>query len=242
MLHLLWRFTVLLLVRHIFGENFCRETNVVNGSVGDNVTLLVSQENIEDITWSYGNNRIASTKPQEEMDVTNRFRGKLESDQDGSLIVMNLQQEDEGTYDASIKLRSGDMCTVHHQLHVYKKLSVDDIRIEHNVFSHEPCHVTLNCSASGSDVTIAWIGSNGTRNVVNVTDPNTLYTCRAQNPVSNSSKSIAPRNYCENRNGYRSKIVSMAFISVIIITIIFYIYYEHQKRTGRDQNQTSSPQ
>ncbi|XP_075700656.1 SLAM family member 5-like, partial [Rhinoderma darwinii] len=218
------------------GENFCGKLLVVNGAHDDNVTLRVYNKNLTDVTWLYNFNRIASTGPQTRIRVTGTYKEKLASGEDGSLIIMNLRQEDEGTYDASIKLRTEEMCTVHYQLHMYPKLSADDIKMEYTVSSHEPCHVILTCTTSGSNVTITWTGGdiNVTRNIVNVTDPETRYTCTAQNPVSHSSKSITPRKYCEE--GSHSSIVyaSMVVIiaAIIIISVAGYqLHRWYQKRT-----------
>ncbi|CAN2387445.1 hypothetical protein PRIEUP_LOCUS10335, partial [Pristimantis euphronides] len=229
---LFWTFTVLLYVRYIQCEDFCGKLIAVNGIDGDNVTLHVYKNNIHDVTWSYRNNRIASTEPQKPINVTSTYRGKLASDQDGSLVIMNLRKEDEGTYDASIKLRTEDLCTVHYHLQVYQRLSVDDIKITHNVLSHEPCHMILTCTASGSNVTITWTcgDMNVTHNVVNVTDPKTQYTCTAHNPISNSSKSITPREYCEIGRTRWIVVIVLIGVTIIIISAGLYLYFKQKRR------------
>ncbi|XP_073493748.1 uncharacterized protein [Phyllobates terribilis] len=109
---LLWSFTILLCARYV------KTTNVTEVN-GNNVTLKVPEQNINDITWIYGHNRIASTGPHKPINVTSTYRGKLASDPDGSLIIINLQQEDNGMYSASIKLLNGEMRTAQYQLQVY---------------------------------------------------------------------------------------------------------------------------
>ncbi|KAM3920497.1 SLAM family member 5-like [Leptodactylus fuscus] len=217
-------------------DNLCGMTAVVYGTYGGIIRLPVENAGIDDITWIHNNNRIASTGPQKTIHVTSLYNGKLESDQNGSLVIKNLRQEDEGTYEASIKFQDGNMCTVTYKLRVYRKLSVDDLKIELNVHSHELCQMTLNCTGSGSDVTITWIcgGMNVTRNTVNVTDPQTPYTCTAQNPISGASKSITPGTYCENANRSGTGIgLGISFgIGIIITTIAItsYLIFKRKRR------------
>ncbi|XP_066465115.1 SLAM family member 5-like isoform X2 [Eleutherodactylus coqui] len=230
-MRLFWSLAVLLHVRYVQCEDFCRKTMVVNGANGDNVTLGLDEENIDDVTWIYNNKAIASTGPQKAINVTRTYWGKLACDQDGFLVIMNLREEDEGIYSASIRLRTGDMCTAHYQLHVYQKLSVHDIKIEHNVLSHRPCHVILTCTASGTNVTIIWNGSDisVTHKAVNVTDPKTRYTCTALNPISEASKSITSWEYCEKGNkSWIGVIISIAVITTI--AVVLYIYHTRRRR------------
>ncbi|KAM4013348.1 SLAM family member 5-like [Anomaloglossus baeobatrachus] len=214
-------FLILLCARYM-------ETTTVVGVLRENVTLNVHEKNVDDITWTYDQNRIAATGPQKPINVTRTYRGKLASDQNGSLIIMHLQQEDEGMYGASIKLRNGEMREAQYQLQVYQKLSVEDIKIEHNVSSHEPCDLNLTCTANGFDVIISWTSSglNVTSNVVNVRNPGpeTRYTCVAQNPISHPSKSVTPVDYC--KKGNRRWIGGIVFLSVFIgiIVVIFIIF------------------
>ncbi|XP_073423282.1 cell adhesion molecule CEACAM3-like [Dendrobates tinctorius] len=210
------------------------KTTNVTGENGNNVTLKVPEMNIQDITWLFGNNRIASTGPQKPINATRTYSGKLVSDPDGSLIILNLQQEDNGMYSASIKLRNGEMRTAQYQLQVYPKLSEEDIKIEHNVFTHELCHMTLNCTANSFDVIIFWNNSNlnGTHNVMDVRDPGpeTRYTCIVQNPISHSSKSVIPWEFCKKESiSWITVIVSVTPIILIgAIVGLTYLYCKRQ--------------
>ncbi|KAG8537905.1 hypothetical protein GDO81_023584, partial [Engystomops pustulosus] len=117
-----------------------------------------------------------------------------------------------------------------------EKLSVDDIKIEPNVSSHDPCNVILKCMASGPNVTITWTSGDMKLNfsVVNVTDPEpqTRYTCTVQNPISTFSKSISPAEYCKShtRNrGWIGLVIAFIVILVIIIGVGLYLWREHDK-------------
>ncbi|XP_056401429.1 SLAM family member 5-like [Hyla sarda] len=233
-----WIFIILLLHETYIGcADLCGETIVVNGMAGGNGTLQMSVKYIEDVTWIRSNNRIATTWPHNPIIVMSPYMGKLASDQDGSLIILNLHQEDEGTYDASIKLQTGDMCTQQYQIHVYQRLSDEDIKIRHNVFSQAPCRMTLACAANGTDVTITWT-SNDTRvtnRAVNVTDPDpkTQYTCTAENPVSNASKSITASEYCgKGTRGNISSIVATVCVVIFITIVVCGLFYKYRRRTS----------
>ncbi|XP_069806355.1 SLAM family member 6-like [Dendropsophus ebraccatus] len=238
-----WSFVTLLYVRCIWCANPCRETMVVHGAHGWNVTLEMSMENIDDITWIHKFNSITSTAPYKPINVSAPYTGKLASDQNASLVILNVRKEDEGTYDASVKLRTGDMCTQQYQLLVYQELSVDDIKISHNVYSHSPCHMTLTCKANGSDVTITWTSGDTrvTNKDVNVTDPKTKYTCTAVNPVSEAHKSITPSEYCETKKGRTYWILITILSLIIFVSIASCLYYWQRRRTQDTAEITQQP-
>ncbi|XP_069583557.1 SLAM family member 5-like isoform X2 [Ranitomeya imitator] len=225
---LFWSFTILLCATYV-------KTTNVTGVNGNNVTLEVPEMDINDITWLFGHNRIASTGPQKPLNATRTYRGKLASDPDGSLIILNLQQEDNGIYSASIKLHNGEMHTAQYQLQVYPKLSEEDIKIEHNVFTHEPCHMALNCTANSFDVILFWNNSslNVTHNAVDVRDPDpeTRYTCIVQNPISHSSKSVIPWEFCKKENKYWITVIVFVIVIAAISSSI-YLYRKWQSSDG----------
>lgn len=232
-MRLLRSITILLHVRYILCVELSGKTIAVDGTFGGSVALHLNEEDVDDVTWSYKHNRIASTGPHKPINVTSTYTGKLASEQDGSLVILNLRREDEGTYDASIKLRTGVMCTAHYQLHVYKALSGDEIKISHNVFSHEPCRVTLTCTVNGSDVTITWTSSDIiiNNNVVNVTDPDpkTVYICTAQNPISGANMFVTPWDFCEEGNRTWTVIVSV-FVAVVTTAVVSYLCYCYREK------------
>ncbi|XP_077143748.1 SLAM family member 5-like [Ranitomeya variabilis] len=237
MLYLLGIFMGIYLKR-ILCEGSCGEKNYVVGSLGSDIILQVDPVGVVgDITWLISGNHFATTEPGKNIEIRdNRYKGKVYSMENGSLLVKNLVSEDQGTYIAStLKGSSGKekLCALIYDLRVYGMLLDDNIEIEHEVSSNETCTVTFRCVVKRSDVTIVWESSdrsyvNVTGNVVDVRnpDPEVIYTCTAWNPTTNTSKSVTPWEYCkkgrQQKSGYYTimNIIRINLAGCILIIIV----------------------
>ncbi|CAH2327128.1 SLAM family member 5-like [Pelobates cultripes] len=188
----------------------CGDKRTVNGAVGGDVILPVSQTGIKDISWVIvnGGTHFATTKPDGDIDIRdNRYKGRLYRTADGSLNFTKLTREDQREYTANIRTDPGNkQCEQQYDLRVFKKILPEDFEILPTVTTNVTCIVTLLCKVNGSEVIITWSRPDGSNiNVINgsllVSDTNTSYTCTAQNPVSNSSKTVIPQTYCNKENG-----------------------------------------
>ncbi|XP_075048723.1 SLAM family member 5-like [Mixophyes fleayi] len=212
----------------------CRDVGVERrltyGAVGERAILQLNMDAIKDVSWTYGGNHIATTEAGKDIQVRgDRYKGKLGTTPDGSLIINDLKQKDRGIYTASVRRNTpgGETCTIRYDLQVCKNISEDDIHIEHNVTSKEPCNMTFTCRVDRSHVNITWSSSAGSDiNVighvlyVSAPDPSVVYTCTAQNCVSTSSKSVTPWDYHDGRTGDRNRAM-IAIPCVAVIGILF---------------------
>ncbi|KAM4013534.1 SLAM family member 9-like [Anomaloglossus baeobatrachus] len=185
----------------------CTQKNV-SGVEGGEVVLRVHQTGIRTINWvllSEGN-LIVTTKPGrsiEDDDVLSQYRGRVRSEADGSLHINNLSLHDQRIYKIHIQTNEDEICVLFN-LTVYERLSDGDIKIKHSFTRNDSCSLSLLCGVDKRDVTITW--SNLNVSDINVTqgvlyvppsDVNYTYICTASNPVSNVSKTVRPKEYCE---------------------------------------------
>ncbi|XP_073495534.1 CD48 antigen-like isoform X2 [Phyllobates terribilis] len=213
----------------ILCEGSCGEKNYVVGSLGSDIILQVDPVGVVgDITWLISGNHFATTEPGKNIEIRdNRYKWKVYSLENGSLLLKNLASEDQGTYIAStLKGTSGKekLCALIYDLRIYGMLLDDNIEIEHKVSKNETCIVTFRCVVRGSDVTITWGSSDGsyvnvTSNVVHVQnpDPEVIYTCTAWNPMTSTSKSVTPWEYC--KKGRQQKSGDYTIVNIIRINL-----------------------
>ncbi|XP_075463851.1 SLAM family member 9-like isoform X2 [Ascaphus truei] len=229
----------------------CGDIRNVVGREGGEVTLQVNQTAITDITWIGCKivKHIATTRPDGSVDIRDRqYKGRLYSWPDASLHITHLTSEDQGTYMGQIfSEEEENTCTQLYDLRVYKKLSTEDINIHHQVTGSETCNVTLICTVSGSDVTRTWYDFNSHEiNVTNHTlhvynpDTNRSYTCTARNPVSDTSRTVIPWEYCEEEgrrrtlgeqvnNSYKLQNIVRLTLSAVIIIAASCLLFHHVK-------------
>ncbi|CAM5175319.1 unnamed protein product [Eretmochelys imbricata] len=129
----------------------------LNGIWGESVTfspVIPSGSRVDSIVWNL-KSTIAIVKPGKEAapQVTDqRYRERLRVLDGGySLQIMDLSQEDTGTYTAQITTEgSTEPIFQRFALHVYKRLTESDINIVPGQDSvrtvNGMCNVTLNCS------------------------------------------------------------------------------------------------
>ncbi|XP_040189667.1 SLAM family member 5-like isoform X2 [Rana temporaria] len=231
---------MLLLQKYVKSEEQCGERSIT-GAVGGAVTLPVGRTEVKSFVWSFvgKDGSIATTSGGSTSILQEQYEGRLSSTSDGSLIINELKQEDQGTYLAQI---SRQKCFYH--LTVFSNLTAEDVTISSNVTVNETCVVILTCSANGSDVTVTWKNLNSsdinqTENVVFVSSRNVNFTyiCTAKNPVSEVSKTVHPWRYCQKektdvRQSEQRTVFGFAAVSfvVFIIIVVFFVWRHHRKR------------
>ncbi|XP_075185865.1 SLAM family member 9-like [Anomaloglossus baeobatrachus] len=198
---------ITLYISGVICSKSCTQKNV-SGVEGGEVVLRVHQTGIRTINWvllSEGN-LIVTTKPGrsiEDDDVLSQYRGRVRSEADGSLHINNLSLHDQRIYKIHIQTNEDEICVLFN-LTVYERLSDGDIKIKHSFTRNDSCSLSLLCGVDKRDVTITW--SNLNVSDINVTqgvlyvppsDVNYTYICTASNPVSNVSKTVRPKEYCE---------------------------------------------
>ncbi|CAM5123946.1 unnamed protein product [Natator depressus] len=191
----------------------------LNGIRGESVTfslVVPGGSRVDSIAWN-AKSIIAIVKPGKEAAtqvIDQRYRERLRVPDGGhSLQIMDLSQEDTGTYTAQIATEgTTEAIFQRFALHVYKRLTESDINIVPGQDSvrtvNGTCNVTLNCSlpGGGEDVTYTWtqtaessVVSSGASILIShrLRSGVSPVTCMARNPVSNSSKSVSPQEVCE---------------------------------------------
>ncbi|XP_074979179.1 SLAM family member 9 isoform X2 [Caretta caretta] len=191
----------------------------LNGIWGESVTfslVIPSGSRVDNIVWN-AKSTIAIVKPGKEAApqvIDQRYRERLRVLDGGySLQIMDLSQEDTGTYTAQIATEgTTEPIFQRFALHVYKRLTESDINIVPRQDSmrtvNGTCNVTLNCSlpGGGENVTYTWtqtaessVVSSGASILIShrLGREVSPVTCTARNPISNSSKSIFPQEVCE---------------------------------------------
>ncbi|XP_002938988.3 SLAM family member 9 [Xenopus tropicalis] len=242
---LYWNVIMFALYKGIGSQVNCDDTIEVDVAAGEKLTLTLERSGIKATSWTYKGKHLATTKPDEPIDVKNRKLGpRLSSKPDGSLIISHIISDDQGVYTADVlgKEEKYDF-TQCYDVRVHKKLSLANIEINHRVTRNETCTVTLTCTVNGSDVTPFWINSsaedfnaNGNILIVYKSDPNATFSCMAANTVSNVSRTAAPWRYCQegeseiqSRAAEKSSSFAFIFIFAVVIILICFVLYWRKK-------------
>ncbi|KAM4013322.1 SLAM family member 9-like isoform 2-T2 [Anomaloglossus baeobatrachus] len=250
---------MLLLLLVMFGINSCvvycescTQKNV-SRSEGGEVVLRVHQTGIRTINWILlpEGNVIVTTKPGrsiEDDDVRKQYRGRVRSEADGSLHINHLSPQDQRSYKADIQTKEDQTFCILFNLTVYERLSDGDIKINHSLTRNGSCSLRLLCSVNKRDVNITWSNLNGsdvnaTQGVLYVPpgDVNFTYICNASNPVSNVSKTVSPKEYCDKDNSQASPKLNLPWIlgilfTICVIILIFVIYKRMGKGKGKKED------
>ncbi|XP_061462395.1 SLAM family member 5-like isoform X5 [Rhineura floridana] len=260
-----------------FGEE---EPEKVNGVLGESGTFqLKTSEPFSQIAWTLnriqGVDVLVLTKkdPKENcklLVVSQAFEGRLNASEDCKIFqVSPLHQEDSGTYVAQIKQNDGNT-KESFSLQVYKRLSASDLGVDCDKSGYDGRNGTLrlNCSAGSleEDVTFSWAPaskseSSGKSLVIqhNLQDDDLNFTCTAENPVSNASKTVSLKEICSEHplktpgtvpateNGEKSGLKKPDLIAlfciiivVVIIAIFVGIYFYFKRRAHRKHLGSSS--
>ncbi|XP_056403343.1 signaling lymphocytic activation molecule-like [Hyla sarda] len=219
------------------------EIENVSGGEGGDVILQVPQMGIRFIIWALPGNVIVRTKPEESIvdnNLTEQYRGRVRSEDDGSLHIYRLSPQDQSWYPTIIQTTEDKRICVLFNLNVYEILSPGDIQINHTITRNDPCSLDLFCSVDKRNVTITWSSVhtsdiNVTRGVLYVSPRgvNVTYICTARNPVSNVSKTVIPGEYCSTEKkrepdgitGDRCMIPWILSGIVLLITVCIFIHH-----------------
>ncbi|XP_043357757.1 SLAM family member 9-like [Dermochelys coriacea] len=137
-----------------------------------------------------------------------RYRGRARlHNQSYSLEISNLMLADVGMYSwETASADSNIFCS--YDLHIHKRLSELEIRIQSVMAGNGTCNVIFTCSAGEENETIKYIWTRPVGAPVfsieesllvqhRLGDKDSPVTCTAMNPVSNSSASASPKAACE---------------------------------------------
>ncbi|XP_061462396.1 SLAM family member 5-like isoform X6 [Rhineura floridana] len=246
-----------------FGEE---EPEKVNGVLGESGTFqLKTSEPFSQIAWTLnriqGVDVLVLTKkdPKENcklLVVSQAFEGRLNASEDCKIFqVSPLHQEDSGTYVAQIKQNDGNT-KESFSLQVYKRLSASDLGVDCDKSGYDGRNGTLrlNCSAGSleEDVTFSWAPaskseSSGKSLVIqhNLQDDDLNFTCTAENPVSNASKTVSLKEICSGEKSGLKKPDLIALFCIIIVVVIIAIFvgiYFYFKRRAHRKHLGSSSQ
>ncbi|XP_075701097.1 uncharacterized protein LOC142665309 [Rhinoderma darwinii] len=97
-------------------------TKNISALIGEEVTLVVEtfeESNIQDIQWVINGINFATTKPHEVVTIRNSaYEGRLRGSNNGSLVIRNLAEEDQGEYKADILLVNSKNYELIYFLHI----------------------------------------------------------------------------------------------------------------------------
>ncbi|XP_073466476.1 uncharacterized protein [Aquarana catesbeiana] len=126
----------------------CGNIRHVSGVEGESVVLAVDYTNITDNSWSITstNHQFATTIPGEPIDIRDyKYKGRLNTTANGSLIIDKLTREDQRTYTASILRHRSGVCSHFYNLTVYSGILNNTTTAMSNTTGHQ--NSTLHSSS-----------------------------------------------------------------------------------------------
>ncbi|XP_069806259.1 SLAM family member 5-like [Dendropsophus ebraccatus] len=243
-------FTVLVLVVVLCIEptlcsRVCSGRKDIFVAEGKNVTLQINETEVKEISWLQNGFHIASVVRGTLIVKTAKLRGRLNSTDQGSLMITHVRMKDQGEYTASVLKEEKD-CIQLFGLKVYPKLLPKDIDISTQLSESGSCNLT--CVVNKKKTKIFWTNESGNNTIVtdhytlilDNTDPNSNYTCTAENPLTRISRSIQPWSACwegetaisqPHQNGSNSSWIPI-FIVVLIILLAFVLIKKKTQISG----------
>ncbi|XP_035301207.1 SLAM family member 5 isoform X2 [Cricetulus griseus] len=229
---------------------------VVNGILGESVTFplnIQEPQKVKNIGWvSSFASSVAFVKPglqgapRDIFVIQATYEGRISViDQNYDLVIRDLRMEDEGTYIANINVENTPTTTKRYNLHIYRRLGKAKITQSSITFLNNSCNVTLTCSVEKEEknVTYSWSPLGERSNVLQIfqspEDQNLTYTCTAQNPVSNSSDSVAAQQLCTDspnfhlRRAVLSSGLAAALLLLILIPFFGFLLYLYKRWRNR---------
>ncbi|XP_024612940.1 T-lymphocyte surface antigen Ly-9 isoform X5 [Neophocaena asiaeorientalis asiaeorientalis] len=189
----------------------------VAGILGESITLslaLPDSQHIDNVVWMF-NTSIISKERGEEATANQLIKFKdpnqstvWVSSQDYSLKIGQLKMEDAGPYHAYVCSNARVASTKHINLSVYRRLKKPKVTRSLGLTEDGVCRISLTCSVedSGHNVTYRWsplqkgavVSQGGAHLSVSWRsgEKHPSFTCRASNPVSNSSQQFLSRDLC----------------------------------------------
>ncbi|XP_022415387.1 T-lymphocyte surface antigen Ly-9 isoform X4 [Delphinapterus leucas] len=226
----------------------------VAGILGDSITLslaLPDSQHIDNVVWMF-NTSIISKERGEEATANQLIKFKdpnrstvWVSSQDYSLKIGQLKMEDAGPYHAYVCSNARVASTKHINLSVYRRLKKPKVTRSLGLTEDGVCRISLTCSVedSGHNVTYRWsplqkgavVSQGGAHLSVSWRsgEKHPSFTCRASNPVSNSSQQFLSRDLCpgpERRTALWSGLSLMVPFTLLCLGISGWCFW---KKKGR---------
>lgn len=244
--HRLWIWLLCLQTWSEATEREADSSKVLNGILGESVTLPVNIEDgqkINNIAWT-SKSSVAFVTPKNkghEVTVTQDiYKGRLEvTNQTYNLIIRNLRMEDAGTYKADINEENREKTiTKIYRLQIYSRLAKPKITKSSIPSLNNTCNVTLTCSVEEEEknVVYSWSPSGEESNVLQIfhspMDQKLTYTCTASNPVSNNSDSVTVQQPCTDSPSFHpyhgvlpGGLAALSLLMLIpVVALLFHLY------------------
>ncbi|XP_067584456.1 T-lymphocyte surface antigen Ly-9 isoform X3 [Pseudorca crassidens] len=226
----------------------------VAGILGESITLslaLPDSQHIDNVVWMF-NTSIISKERGEEATANQLIKFKdpnqstvWVSSQDYSLKIGQLKMEDAGPYHAYVCSNARVASTKHINLSIYRRLRKPKVTRSLGLTEDGVCRISLTCSVedSGHNVTYRWsplqkgavVSQGGAHLSVSWRsgEKHPSFTCRASNPVSNSSQQFLSRDLCpgpERRTALWSGISLTVLFTFLCFVISGWCFW---KKKGR---------
>uniref|UniRef100_A0A8C0CJZ5 Lymphocyte antigen 9 n=1 Tax=Balaenoptera musculus TaxID=9771 RepID=A0A8C0CJZ5_BALMU len=222
----------------------------VAGILGESITLslaLPDSQHIDNVVWMF-NTSIISKERGEEATANQLIKFKdpnlntaWVSSQDYSLKIGQLKMEDAGSYHAYVCSNARVASTKHINLSIYRRLKKPKVTGNLGLTEDGVCRVSLTCSVedSGHNVTYRWsplqkgavVSQGGAHLSVSWRsgEKHPSFTCRASNPVSNSSQQFLSRDLCpgpERRTALWSGLSLMVLFTLLCFGISGWCFWK----------------
>ncbi|XP_066895624.1 T-lymphocyte surface antigen Ly-9 isoform X6 [Kogia breviceps] len=226
----------------------------VAGILGESITLslaLPDSQHIDNVVWMF-NTSIISKEWGEEATANQLIKFKdpnqntaWVSSQDYSLKIGQLKMEDAGPYHAYVCSNARVASTKHINLSIYRRLKKPKVTGSLGLTEDGVCRVSLTCSVEDIEhnVTYRWsplpkgavVSQGGAHLSVSWRsgEKHPSFTCRASNPVSNSSQQFLSRDLCpgpERRTALWSGLSLMVLFTLLCFGISGWCFW---KKNGR---------
>ncbi|XP_039246296.1 SLAM family member 9-like [Pipra filicauda] len=224
--------TFLVLLHRAMGDDIVTE---VVGAEGRSVTFLIHHLDGEAAAWSFDDVAIVTVifrDPPGVVFLDKKYKTRFTfSEQGRALTISQLRMEDAGTY--SLQNSEGKSTFT---LQVYRELAEPRVSCEAQNCSGGGCRYALRCSAPGpglGSVSYGWSEGEQPRGegptvLLEESPPHgsVSLTCRARNPVSNSSVTVWPGHLCAaSASAPLPAIVACALAVTGVVVLLVAVFY-----------------
>ncbi|XP_074076593.1 SLAM family member 9-like [Macrotis lagotis] len=207
--------------------------HTVDGIVGGDILLPLNVPlgtEIQEIEWRFNSEKLQllSLEPRSHSFLwhspLDRYKKRLDTLEDSSLIIRNTTIKDSGLYEARVIFISGLFIIQSFALSIYEPIPVPQIQIQSKCLTSLWCNITLDCQVSGPGkaVTVTWRSGNlltglkqsetseispNSRTLslsLLMDQSNSSLTCLASNPVDQRNITIDLKDICALRDIYTS--------------------------------------
>ncbi|KAL0146725.1 hypothetical protein M9458_058065 [Cirrhinus mrigala] len=243
----------------VFGVD---EVKSVSVTEGESVTLDITKTQKGDLTWRFGQILIATFNTQNNErkyysdSADGIFRGRLELDQTGSLIITNTTTQHTGLYGV-YSWNNNNISTF--SLTVYAHLPVP-------VISRDPSQCSSSSSSSSSssqqncsvlcslvnvsDVNVSWYKGNSLLSSISVSDlsfslslpleveyqDKNTYSCVINNPIRNQTNLLDITQLCHTCAeplhccGFTEAVIRLVLSALVGVTAVAVLFYDIRSR------------